>query len=109
MPIVASGLGQLEAEIKSAVADLLSQALYPVHSTPSTQASLRRSVSSAYDAVFHLPVLDAVAAIYVAPSMALRQTSGRRPPGWTLVPLPVRCQNLGRREGGTGSFPHARD
>ena len=38
--------------------DLLSQALYLVHSTPSTQASLRRSVSSAYYAVFHLLIAE---------------------------------------------------
>ncbi len=39
--------------------DLLNQALYLVHSTPSTQASLRRSVSSAYYAVFHLLIAEA--------------------------------------------------
>jgi len=33
--------------------DLLSQAVQLVHSAPSTQASLRRAVSSAYYAVFH--------------------------------------------------------
>ncbi len=39
--------------------DLLSQALHLVHTTPSTQASLRRAVSSAYYAVFHLLIAEA--------------------------------------------------
>lgn len=39
--------------------DLLSQALQLVHNTPSTQASLRRAVSSAYYAVFHLLIAEA--------------------------------------------------
>jgi hypothetical protein len=39
--------------------DLLSQALYFVHAVPSTQATLRRSVSSAYYAVFHLLIAEA--------------------------------------------------
>lgn len=41
--------------------DLLAQALQLVHSTPPTQASLRRAVSSAYYAVFHLLIDAAVA------------------------------------------------
>jgi uncharacterized protein (UPF0332 family) len=39
--------------------ELLSQALDLVHTAPSTQASLRRAVSSAYYAVFHLLIADA--------------------------------------------------
>src|SRR5258708_6122369 len=39
--------------------DLLSQALQLVHVAPPTQASLRRSVSSAYYAVFHLLIFEA--------------------------------------------------
>src|SRR5579862_7899094 len=39
--------------------DLLSQALPLVHTAPSTQASLRRAVSSSYYAVFHLLIADA--------------------------------------------------
>jgi hypothetical protein len=39
--------------------DLLSQALQLVHAAPSTQASLRRAVSSAYYAVFHLLIAEA--------------------------------------------------
>jgi hypothetical protein len=39
--------------------DLLSQALHLVHTAPSTQASLRRAVSSAYYAVFHLLIAEA--------------------------------------------------
>lgn len=39
--------------------ELLSQALELVHSTPASQASLRRSVSSAYYAVFHLLIAEA--------------------------------------------------
>src|SRR6266700_381067 len=41
--------------------DLLSQALQLVHTAPQTQASLRRSVSSAYYAVFHLLIDEATA------------------------------------------------
>ena len=41
--------------------DLLQQALALVHTEPRTQASLRRSVSSAYYAVFHLLIAGAVA------------------------------------------------
>jgi uncharacterized protein (UPF0332 family) len=40
--------------------DLLKQALQLVHGTPLTQASLRRAVSSAYYAVFHLLIAEAV-------------------------------------------------
>ncbi|MFN7922284.1 MAG: hypothetical protein U0Q16_19430 [Bryobacteraceae bacterium] len=39
--------------------ELLSQALSLVHSTPENQASLRRAVSSAYYAVFHLLIAEA--------------------------------------------------
>lgn len=39
--------------------DLLGQALSLVHSPPETQASLRRAVSSAYYAVFHLLIAEA--------------------------------------------------
>ena len=39
--------------------DLLTQATHLVHSAPSTQASLRRAVSSAYYAVFHLLIAEA--------------------------------------------------
>jgi hypothetical protein len=39
--------------------DLLSQAVQLVHSAPSTQASLRRAVSSAYYAVFRLLIAEA--------------------------------------------------
>lgn len=39
--------------------DLLSQALHLVHTGPATQASLRRAVSSAYYAVFHLLIAEA--------------------------------------------------
>lgn len=41
--------------------DLLSQALQLIHSLPSTQASLRRAVSTAYYAVFHLLIAEAAA------------------------------------------------
>lgn len=40
--------------------DLLAQALHLVHSKPPTQASLRRAVSAAYYAVFHLLIAEAV-------------------------------------------------
>ncbi len=40
--------------------DLLNQALTLVHDSSSTQASLRRAVSSAYYAVFHLLIAEAV-------------------------------------------------
>ena len=40
--------------------DLLKQALQLSHSTPLTQAGLRRAVSSAYYAVFHLLIAEAV-------------------------------------------------
>jgi hypothetical protein len=40
--------------------DLLTQALQLAHGTPLTQASLRRAVSSAYYAVFHLLIAEAV-------------------------------------------------
>ena len=39
--------------------DLLTQALQLVHASPSTQASLRRAVSAAYYAVFHLLIAEA--------------------------------------------------
>src|ERR1700689_4682899 len=39
--------------------DLLNQALHLVHLSPSTQASLRRAVSTAYYAVFHLLISEA--------------------------------------------------
>jgi hypothetical protein len=39
--------------------DLLSQALLLVHTSPSTQASLRRAVSAAYYGVFHLLIAEA--------------------------------------------------
>jgi hypothetical protein len=39
--------------------DLLTQALHLVHTAPSTQASLRTGVSSAYYAVFHLLIAEA--------------------------------------------------
>jgi hypothetical protein len=39
--------------------DLLSQAMHLVHTAPSTQVSLRRAVSSAYYAVFHLLIAEA--------------------------------------------------
>jgi len=39
--------------------DLLTQALQLVHASPSTQAGLRRAVSSAYYAVFHLLIAEA--------------------------------------------------
>src|SRR5260370_31952613 len=39
--------------------DLLNQALQLVHTVPTTQASLRRAVSSAYYAVFHLLIAEA--------------------------------------------------
>ena len=41
--------------------DLLSQALNLVHTAPATQASVRRAVSSAYYAVFHLLIAEATA------------------------------------------------
>jgi|SRR5260370_10637403 len=41
--------------------DLLNQALQLVHTVPTTQASLRRAVSSAYYAVFHLLIAEATA------------------------------------------------
>jgi hypothetical protein len=40
--------------------DLLTQALQLAHSTPLTQAGLRRAVSTAYYAVFHLLIAEAV-------------------------------------------------
>jgi uncharacterized protein (UPF0332 family) len=40
--------------------DLLNQALQLAHGTPPTQACLRRAVSSAYYAVFHLLIAEAV-------------------------------------------------
>jgi len=39
--------------------DLLSQAIHLVHTAPSTQANLRRAVSTAYYAVFHLLIAEA--------------------------------------------------
>lgn len=41
--------------------DLLAQAFQLVHTVPSTQATLRRAVSSAYYAVFHLLIAEATA------------------------------------------------
>ena len=41
--------------------DLLQQAVALVHTVPPTQASLRRAVSTAYYAVFHLLIAEAVA------------------------------------------------
>jgi hypothetical protein len=54
--------------------DLLNQALHLVHSAPSTQASLRRSVSSAYYAVFHLLIAEATSNWN---NVALRAALGR--------------------------------
>ena len=54
--------------------DLLSQALHLVHTAPSTQASLRRAVSSAYYAVFHSLIAEATSNWNNAP---LRAALGR--------------------------------
>lgn len=54
--------------------DLLSQAFHLVHLQPRTQANLRRAVSSAYYAVFHLLIAEATANWNNAP---LRAVLGR--------------------------------
>lgn len=54
--------------------DLLSHALQLVHAVPPTQASLRRSVSSAYYAVFHLLIVEATSNWN---NVALRPALGR--------------------------------
>ena len=54
--------------------DLLQQALALVHTAPPTQASLRRAVSTAYYAMFHLLIAEAVSNWINAP---LRTALGR--------------------------------
>src|ERR1017187_4643642 len=54
--------------------DLLTQALQLLDKTPPTQASLRRSVSSAYYAVFHLLIAEATSNWN---NVALRAALGR--------------------------------
>ena len=72
--------------------DLLQQAVALVHTAPPTQASLRRAVSTAYYAVFHLLIAEAVANWSNA---ALRPQLGRAYDHGTMRQASVQTANKG--------------
>ena len=72
--------------------DLLQQAVALVHTAPPTQASLRRAVSTAYYAVFHLLIAEAVANWNNA---ALRPQLGRAYDHGTMRQASVQTANKG--------------